>query len=264
MYAMIIAAQVRDNGGSSVPAESLKVPPLSSESLELLNRILAGDQDASRGGKLRMLNPVSRNLILDQLIQKAEVVVVTEALMQIAASPLLSNDEQRVIVDRAAWRISMFGNPYSKAALLKGVSPELFASLPTEVRAAFYEDVIVCIEANQYDSVNELVPSLQHHLNAVPPELHSRFAHALLRQSQSDAWRAAPAARRMLTILPLEIARAGVNLIDVDYLLRYGYRPEVRRFVESNVHLAMGELATVLADFINLSERQFVEQYGIE
>lgn len=262
MHANVIAASVRAKGGNDVTKEMLKPPTPSAEARELLARILAGDTVACRGGKLRMLDPESRGAILDHLIQSSEKRAVTESLMQITASPLLNDDEKRVIVDPTTRRVTMFGNAYSKAALLRTIPSDLFHGVAADIRAAFFEDVIECIDADQFDSVNELVPPLANHLAAVPPELHPRFVLSLLGQARSSSFDGAPAARRMLTNLPQPMAAAGVNAINLQYLLWYGHRDEVKAFVTQAAAFVGPDLQPLIADYLNLKRRAFAEKYG--
>jgi hypothetical protein len=262
MYANVIAAAVRAHGGTDVPQDRLKPPTPSSEARELLERILAGDTDACRGGKLKMLDPESRGVILDHLVQNSEKRAVTESLMQITASPLLNEDEKRVIVDRTTRRVTMFGNAYAKAALLKSIPPALFLGVAADIRAAFFEDVIECIESDQFDPVNELVPPLANHLSAVPSELHSRFVHSLLGQARSSSYEGAPAAQRMLTHLPPQMAAAGVNAINVQFLLWYGHRDEVKAFVAQAAAHVGPDLMPIITDYQSMKRRAFSEKYG--
>ncbi len=261
MYANRIAARVRAQGGSDVPQEMLQPPSPSPEAIELLERMLAGDMEASRGGKLGMLDAETQGVILDHLIQNSEKCAVTESLMQITASQLLQDAERQVIVDRTTRRVTMFGNPYFKAALLRTVPSELFLGVASDIRAAFFEDVIACIESDQFDLVNRLVPPLENHLSAVPPELHSRFVHSLLAQARSNSWDGAPAAQRMLTRLPQEMVAAGVNAIDVQFLLWYGHRHEVKVFVQQAAAFVGPELTPVITDYQNMNRNAFSEKY---
>jgi hypothetical protein len=264
MHAMIVAARLREHNIVDIPGEALVPPRPAPEAEELLSRILAGDREASRGGKLRLLDPVEQGFVLDQLIAKSQQSAVAESLMSIATSALLSADERWVIIERTTRRVTMFGNAFAKAALLNGVPPDLFQETPCEVRAAFFEDVIETIDDDRFDPVNELVPSLANHIEAVPEELHERFVMALLRHSRSSARRGAPAARRMLASLPREMAEAGINAINLQHLLWYGSDDGTRAFVEANHRLARRELQPMFADFCSMTSRRFAERYAPE
>jgi hypothetical protein len=261
MYAYLIAANVRGQGLVQIPDESLIRPEPSREAKELYERILAGDTEVSRGGKLRMLDPQSRMVIIDDLVGQAEKRVVTESLMGFSASELLGENERQVIVDRTTRRVTMFGNAYAKASLLSRVRPEMFAAVPDDIRAAFFEDVIVAIQEDQFDVVNEIVPALASHVEAVPQECHARFVEALMKQSSSNSYQGAPAARRILQTLPEPLATAGVNTLNVQYLLWYGSRPETREFVDRNIGLAGPELQPLLQDYLKMSRLEFLKRY---
>jgi hypothetical protein len=64
-----------------------------------------------------------------------------------------------------------------------------------------------------------------------------------------------------LTTLPDNIAKAGVEAIDADFLswnFQYGH---VKSFVRKYTHLAGKLQRRMLEDFINLSRREFADKY---
>lgn len=156
----------------------------------------------------------------------------------------------------------MFGNAFSKVEVLTVVPPAVFVQIAEDVRQAFFEDAIEAMRSDQYDVVNKLVPAMVRHVSAVPPELYGEFALALLNESRSSAWHAAPAARSMLAALPQEMAQAAIAAVNAQYLLYYGHLAETRDFITRYRALAPSTVQGMLGDYLQGDHRTFLERYG--
>lgn len=265
IHAQVVANQVRSRANGeplSLPAE-LKRPEPSGEAKKLLKIMLSTTSTTlAPGGKLQLLTAEDRAYVLDQAIEEAPTLpAAVDVLMRIASSKLVTEAEAKVIIEKTIRHVTLCGTAPSKAALLNGISPEALAESSDEIRRALFEEVIEIIRNDQYVDVNEVVPALAGHCDAVPPELYSDFALALLTHSQSGARKGAPAAVRMLANLPIPLAQAGVNALDVDYFARNNLNETLKKFVTRYQHLAAPEHQALLKDFVTLSRRQFAEKH---
>ena len=91
------------------------------------------------------------------------------------------------------------------------------------------------------------------HVKDIPQALHKEYVLALLKQARSDSYKGAPAARSALTTLPDNVAKAGVEAIDADFLSWNFQHVEVRNFVKKYANLAGKVQRRMLEDFVNLS-----------
>jgi hypothetical protein len=126
---------------------------------------------------------------------------------------------------------------------------------------ALFDDVVHLIKHDQFDEVNDLVPALEAHIGSVPPELYADFVMTLLDQAGSRSHRGAPAAQRILSTLPDEMAKPALPRLDKRFLDSYGNKPFVHNFVKAFGKYADAKQRPMLKDLLKLSDQQFCEKY---
>jgi hypothetical protein len=245
---------------------SLDIDPVgkpSQEAEKLLAKIL--DKDSIQNtfaGKIKLLSSSDRAFILDQLAEKSpQMPRAVEILMAIATSPLVSPEEAKVVIERTIRHVTLYGTPYAKASMLRGVPPQYLAEAAEELREAIFEEAIEIIKNDQFGEVNELVPALERHSAAVPLALQFPYVSALFDQARSRSHQGAPAARRIIHSLPHLVAASFLSAVDAKGLITVGEHDLVQDFVASNQQLAVGHQSAMTADFLAMPARAFAQKY---
>lgn len=265
IHARLVAIQARAKSKGGVPAlpDEVKPPEPSLEGRRMLESLLkVGHAVNAPGGKLRLLSPDDRAYVLDKLVESApEMPVAVEILMRAATSKLAAEEDAKVMMERTARHVTLYGSPRAKAALLREIPKSVLAESSEEVRQALFEEIIEIIKQDQFSEVNEVVPALVDHCAAVPPELYKDFVFALIEHSRSSARRGAPAAREALKALPDDMARAAIKALDPKYLTTSGHSDELKQFVERYKQFIKPASKEMLQDFVKLTYRRFTEKY---
>lgn len=263
IHARLVAIQARAKSKGDVPAlpEEVKPPEPTMEGKRMLEALLKQGLNAP-GGKLKLLSADDRAYVLDKLVESApSMPVAVEILMQAATSKLAAEEDAKVMMERTARHVTMYGTAHTKAALLREIPKSVLAESSDEVRQALFEDLIVVIKQDQFSEVNEVVPALVSHCGAVPPELYKDFVFALLEHSRSSARQGAPAARQALRSLPDAMAKAAINALKPKYLATSGRSEDLKAFVERYKRFAKPSKKEMLQDFTKMSYKTFLDKY---
>lgn len=265
IFSQLVASKAHAGGAGSktaIPADM--APPAASVEAKKLLEMMLNDKDANTkfAGKIKLLSQEDRAHVLDDLATAAPTNArPVEILMEIATSKLVTSDESKVVLERTVRHVTLYGTTEAKAAMLKDLPPQFLLDASQELREALFDEVIDTIKNDQFNEVNELVPSLESHLAAVPPSLHSDFVLAILDHSRSRSHEGAPAAKRMLKVLPNDLAKSSIQTIDGKKLCSAANRPEMKAFVAAYKHLASGQQTQMLDDFLSMSEMNFSQKY---
>jgi hypothetical protein len=266
IYAQIIAQRVHplDIEARDFELESAAQPPAaSSEAVRFLSilQTSSGSKQAT-AHKLALLNSQDRAYVLDELSRSAtDVPQSIWVVGQIVHSTVFPKDEGIILTERIARAVTLYGDTNSKAVLLSAVPEDVFSSIYEGIRLAFFADVIEIINQDQFEDVNKLVPAAVDHISAIPPGLKKDFVFALLNQARSSSYQGAPAARRALRSLPDDLAKAAIDLMDLDFLFRNSQYEEVRNFAGRYQHLAEESKRAMFKDLSDLGCREFAKKY---
>jgi hypothetical protein len=264
LHAQMVARQIRRQPQvSPEEIEELGAPPRPSGEAKKLLSVLTSDssQDAP-DRKVRLLSPSGRAFVIDSLLEDSPTRPSAVAVLCRAATPnLLSAEEQRITIERLVRAVTLFGSPWTKAALFSNLSTEVFGATDEGLRLTLFQEVIAIIGRDQFREVNDLVPALENHVVSVPAELHGEFVLALLKHSWSEAHQGAPSARRMLLSLSNEMAEAALPRIDKKFLYRYSRQDVLHTFVRHYGKLADLQQRPMLEELLKLSDRDFRDKY---
>jgi hypothetical protein len=265
IYAQLIAERSRSGSTRKSEPELVEVerPKSSAEARRFLASLLSNDmQPAAPARKLAIFNKDDRAYVLDELTQKAaDETQAVSALATIVNSAAFPKEEAVLIAEQMV-RAATFSNSFDvKAEMLQTLSETVLASVYDGLRLAFFEEAIEIVNRDQFEEVNKIVPPLVQHVKDIPPVLHKEYVLALLKQARSDSFKGAPAARSALASLPDDVAKAGVEAIDADFLSWNSQHDYVRKFVKTYAHLAGKPQRHMLEDFVNLSRREFADKY---
>jgi len=265
IYAQVIAERSRSGSGGKSAPELVEVdrPKSSAEARRFLASLLSEDtHPAAPARKLAILNKGDRAYVLDELILKAtdepQAVIALTTIVKSAAFP---REEAVLIAEQMVRAATLSNNVDVKAELLQGLSETIIGSVYEGLRLAFFEEAIEIVNRDQFEEVNKIVPPLVLHVNGIPSDLRKDYVSALLKQARSDSFKGGPAAKTALTSLPDDVAKAGIEGIDADFLSWNYQHDYVRRFVKKYSHLAGKRQQRMLQDFSSLSRRDFAEKY---
>jgi len=265
IYAQLIAERSRSvRSNKSTPAlMEVDRPEPSAEAKRFLHTLLSTDAPPrAPARKLALLNKQDRAYVLDELTQKAaDKAQAVLALASIIGSSAFPKEEAVLIAEQMVRASTLSSSIDVKAELLQGMSEALLCSVYEGLRLAFFEEAIEIVKRDQFEEVNKIVPPLVRHINAIPAALHKDYALALLDQARSDSYRGAPAARSALASLPEDIAKAGVEAIDAEFLSWNHQHDHVKRFASRYKHLARPKQQKILEDFVKLPRRQFLDKH---
>jgi hypothetical protein len=270
MFAMIFAARFRskfaDDRGAVVRAPAPKVPlapTMTEEGQVLFRRLVALDGPPNAAGKkLEMLTPTDRAVVVDALVgQCAQKPTAVAAIAAICRSGPLTVDEVRVARERVIRWVTLDGELPVKVAVLREFEEGALVGLDPVVRSALFEDLIEIVSLNQFADVNELVPVLVNHLDAVPTALHARYVSVLLDHTHSGAYQGGPAARRALGNLPDAMADALIALLDGQYLRSIRNYEAVKPVIARYRSRVPPEKAQLVDDLLTLTPRRFFDRY---
>jgi len=269
LYAQLMAQNARAVfvGSADIP----DVPDLGSaskpsrEATKFVERLLASsDPPAVIDKKLALFGKDTQAQIIDQLqsnvLQSERAIAVLAA---IARGKVVSPEQAALIVERVVREVTLSGDVGEKVAVLREFdNDELSAVLYESIRAAFFEDVLAIVKRDQFEEVNKLVPALVERVGAIPPLLYSDFANTMFAQARSTSWQGAPAAKRAIRDLPEKIAAAAIDTLDARSLLLHYGDAYMKSFVKHHMHLAKGQVRTLLDDYLSLSSRDFLDKHG--
>lgn len=265
IYAQVIAQRSRAaHPSDSVPIldDASERSKPSAEASRFLNRLLSERSVDAPARKLSLFNPQDRAQILDGLLQAAMenpgAIAVVATIAQNTAFP---REQALILVEQLMRAITLYGDAHAKAEFLRAIPDDTVRLVYEGLRLTFFEDLIGIVERDQFKEVNELVPVLVNHVDAIPEHLYRPYVVALMKQARSDSFQGAPAARRALQNLPDVVARAGVGALDTEFLAWNSRHDHIKRFAEQYRHLATGRQRKLLDDLVRLSHRDFVKKY---
>lgn len=266
IYAQIVAERARSaraDAGVPVLGEPSVPPKLSAEAIRFLRVLLSSGRSIDAPArKLSLLNEQDRAQILDELLRNAtdhsETISVIARIVQSSAFP---REQAVLLIEQVVRATTLHGDVRAKAELLRALSADVLGSVYKGLRLALFEDLIGIVERDQYVEVNEIVPALIGHVSAIPEELHEQYVLALLHQGRSNSYAGAPAARRALSSLPEDVAKAGIDSFDPIFLSWNSRYDHVKHFADRYKHLAAGNQRPMLEDLVTLSNREFVEKH---
>jgi len=267
IYAQIVALSSRSKAGErnlpDLPVLAER-PSMSAEAGRFLEKLISPEgPPAVAARKLMLLNEKERALVLDELQRRiGDNSNALAALASIVDDPDYSTEQAILLVEHAVRAVTLFGSIREKAVLLGNISAKLLGSIYEGLRLAFFEDLILIVERDQYREVNEIVPVLIRHSSAVPEPLYARYAFALLDQANSNSIRGAPAAKEALLFLPESMAQAAINAFIPPYLYSNYDRPHLKRFIERNRRLATAAQEIMINDFITKPIGEFINKYS--
>lgn len=267
IYAQLLAQ--RSRAGIAEAAGQIAVPEAAPREPSTEARLLLEQMHGffprlgAAGRRLNLLDAADRAFVIDSLIAETrDSAAAVRALAAITRPDLLSADERRLVLERMLRTITLGDSLASKAAALDELEEDTLQGLDEGVRVAFFEELIEMLLRDQYEEVNRVTGPLVARHRAIPDSLYKSYVVALLDQARSNSWHGAPAARRGLEALPDQIARAGLQAIDANFLLLHGHHGPVRPFVERYLHLASAEQRPLLEDFVRLPFRRFLEKHA--
>ena len=265
IFSQKVASQARARGAGSktaLPAD-ITPPPPTFEATRLLAMMLDDKSQHNKfAGKIKLLSSDDRAYVLDELAKASPTNSrAVQILIEIATSTLVTAEESKVVIERTVRHVTLYGTTESKAAMLRDLPPQFLLDASEELREALFDEAIDTIKNDQFNEVNELVPSLESHLAAVPPSLHSDFILAIFDQSRSRSHEGAPAAKRMLKVLPNDLAMSSIQTIDGKQLCSASNHPEMKAYVTAYKHLASGQRIQMLDDFLSMSETNFLQKH---
>ena len=198
-------------------------PEPNDESQEFLKRILKPTTTLDAlASKLKLLGPEDAAWFLDSLVKRTkESARAIEALARLI--PGLPNDQKLLAVERTMRNVTLFGETKEKTALLSEFDGEVLQLSDEALRLAFFRDVFEIIDHDQFDEVNELVPSLVRAQECLPRALWADYVKLLIVQSGSLSFKGAPAAKRALTQLSNDIANAGLLALTPEVVYQLGH-----------------------------------------
>jgi hypothetical protein len=268
IYAQVVARQLRQHSAEPSNAEideSVSRPRPTGEAKRLLELLTSDTPPDAPDRKIKLLSPKGQAFILDSLLEEAPKRPSAVAALCKAATPiLLSEDDQRVTTEQLVRAVTLFGSPWTKAAVFSNLSAETFAAVDPELRSTLFQEVIEIVARDQFSEVNDLVPALQNHVAAVPGELYADFVATILKHAWSDARSGAPAARRILADLSDEMAKAAFSRFDKNFLCLYARQDAVRQFIKKYLRLAKPKHRAMLEDVLQLSDRDFRGKYCLD
>jgi hypothetical protein len=266
IYAQIVAIRSRSEAADTAEPDLVEPsasPDGSTEAKRFLSILLSpsGLPDAP-ARKLNLFNERDRAWILDQLLAKAaENAQAISIIGPIVQSPTFPQSQAVLLLEHLVRAVTLYGTVTAKAELLRACSNELLSAVYDGLRVAFFDDLISIAKKDQFDEVNEIVPALVDHVDAIPEELHKEYVMMLLDQARSNSYRGAPAARRALMALPEAVAKLGMDAMDSKFLTWNSRYDHVKRFVTQYKHLANPNQVDLLNDLMSLSDKKFLEKY---
>ena len=268
LFANIVAVRNRQN----LPAEGylgkIKKPKKqtpSQDAKKLLDIFLSSSSPPDAPArKLKLLSDTDRAYVIDSLLNKSsEKPSSVIAMVRIATPKYMNCDETLVVLERLLRNVIFFGEVESKAAFLSEIKTETLSEFSDHLRLALFEDIFEIIKRDQFDEVNELIPSLIIHDESIPAELLGDYVVTLLKQAKSSSWHGAPAALRALSSLPDRISKEAIQRIDVNFLDHYGKNETIKNFIKNYRKFASKDQRVMFRDFLRLSFRKFWGKYDL-
>lgn len=255
------AAEIRYERAAALNDKLTQGPSPSAEAQAVLEHAMSDwVAPAALAAKLELLSNGDRAFVLDRLIDQFAKEVAANSLAAVLKSELLSSEFKMVVVERLLRRVTLIGDISAKAHLMSLVPSELIQSTDTDLKLAFFREIIGIMHRDQFSEVNRITPAAVEGHDAIPDELHREYMDALLSQAKSSAYQGAPAAQRALQHLPEPLARAGLATLD-DQRLLYEHGDHLKDFVRRYRNFWQPDNAELLEDFANLSHHDFVEQH---
>lgn len=265
LFAQIIAlrAQGGGAGGTTPVAVPGATPPaLSSEAKELIKGIKAGKiYPASIAAKLQALGSDQRALVLDELVRESADENVMEAIGKMVKDGSTDAQAKLVLAEQMLRKATLVSSATSKAAFIKSFPADVLKSLDVSLRAAFFQDIIVLINADQFEQVNKIVPALDAIQAAIPAPLAGAYVDALIDQSGSQAWHGAPAAKRLLEALPDDLVVPALENMTLTWR-GSDRRVTVEAFLKRTKKQWPSARHKMLKDYLGLKWETFVRRYG--
>ncbi len=266
LQAQIATARIQSSWGAKVSA-------LSSTEIGQVLRVSTGPSDEARAVlsaaleeqtpeslpiKLGLLSDDDQAHVLDTLLKRSFEEGPMTALISIL--PKYAESEQMVLLEQILRKVTLAGNPRSKAHFMDVVPVEALARTETGLRSAFFMDVIGIIERDQFTEVNAVTPAAIKVQTAIPRELLPLYAKALFSQAASGAWRGGPAARSALRSLPPEIVQVALKLLDRKALW-INYNDLVKDFLGRYKHMWESDQTQMFEDYLRLGRFEFGAKY---
>lgn len=180
---------------------------ISDEARTLFKRIMTNENVPGLQSKLLVLTEDDQASILLALARHAREVESSLPRLNAVfkALPSLSLPELNKEIDALVRHGSFSPSLDTKVKLLR-VTPALLARATAPTLALFFDEILELGDSSVFQIANTVVPALVEAQTAIPAELRGRYVRGLLRQAESDARLARPAAQRTLRDLPPEIA----------------------------------------------------------
>lgn len=262
LFAQVIALRSAVGSPNVRTPISDSAPSLSEDSKGLIEAVKAGNVQGGRfPAKLQALSSDQRALIIDVLVKECDDKDAMAALGAVVKDSQTSANEKLVLAEQLLRKVTVSTDPDLKAEFLKSLPVDLIRSLDITLREAFFKDIIALINADQFEEVNAVVPALDGMLTALPPSLAGELVDALVDQAGSDAWRGAPAAKRLLETLPDELVVPALEAMTLSW--RNSTRREVvESFLRKRRAKWPSSRAKMLNDYLRLKWETFVRRHG--
>ncbi|MBE4753760.1 FAD-dependent oxidoreductase, partial [Corallococcus sp. ZKHCc1 1396] len=224
------------------------------------NQVIEGRTEALNN-KLALLNPIEHNFLLKEVSERA---LQDDGVMRSFGTLISSKSIDHTLIllnlNRTVRMAAFSASVEIKSRVLE-FPTDLLKELEPEILVAFFEDIFDIIDRDRFGDVNTIVPRLENAHAAVPAQLYERYFRVLLEQSRSASYHGAPAAKRALLRLSPEMAKAALNSLTPDLLIRPGYSDALKRLITTHRTLANPETELLLKDFLGLSHSDFVSKY---
>lgn len=244
------------------PMVRLVIPTPSREAIALVQSVKAGEfHPEILPRKVALLSAEDQAYVFDKLLDEIPDETVLRGVVCLATSESIANaDARRVALEQTVRRVTISADMGLKAALMASLSASALSDIDDGLKCTLFLEIIACIRANQYDEVNKIVPAVIGVQDAIPVELRATYIAAMLRQCDSDAWTAAPAARSAVSRMNPSFVAAALPTLKFGYLSGLAHKA-LSSMLESSRNVWPAERALEFAEFLTLSPRDFYKKY---
>lgn len=226
LHAQIIAARAHGMliPGAVASPDALEkvepqVPERTKEAAQMLEAAHKGFTSAvALPRKLLLLGEQDQAFVLDGLLEDFETGESLAALVAIVVSGVLGSERTLVLTEQVLRKVTLATDPTVKSRFMDLMPADLLKTTDEGLRHAFFEEIIVVMKADKYDTVNKITPSVPRVQRAIPQSLLGKYLEALIDQAGSDAFQGKPAAARALEELPEDIARPALEAATIDWV----------------------------------------------
>jgi hypothetical protein len=261
LQAQIFAQGLHRSAAKDIPASALTgqhTPGAGAEAL--CKATLEGKSIEALPLKLKLLSPDDQAYLIDALTNAFEEPFALQSVLSIL---LQETDKERalVVAEQLLRKVALSGNAYPKAQFMRFAPIDLLKKVDKDLRIAFFTDILIIMEENQFAQVNEVTPTVIKAQDAIPTELEDRYVQALLHQTEGGGYKAAPAARTAIKKLPDNLARALLRSVTMGDLERHWIEQSpLRPAIKQYESLWPEERHELFQDYVTMTPYEFLQK----